>query len=103
MASPGPSTVIARAMAWAEPSPAGVGQTSGPPSPPNGVPAGKVPPPRKLPAIWGKIRRTIFFCLYADRSIFPSAESVFGFFLSTSHDEWRRADYRLECGRSIRA
>ncbi len=39
----------------------GSGTDERPPSPPNGVPAGKVPPPRKLPAIWGKIRRSIFF------------------------------------------
>ena len=102
MASPGPATVIARAMAWAKPFTAGVGQTSGPLRHPMVCQRGKCPP-RKLHAIWGTIRGPIFYFWYADRSIFPSAESVFGFFLATSHDEWRRADRRLECGRSIRA
>ncbi len=60
-------------------------------------------PPRKLHAIWGTIRQSNFYSLYADPSILPSAESVFRFFLATSHYEWRHVDCRLECGRSIRA
>ena len=38
MASLGPATVIAWAMAWAKPFPAGVGQTSGLPSPKRACP-----------------------------------------------------------------
>jgi hypothetical protein len=60
-------------------------------------------PTRKLRVNRGNLHGLFFFSLHADFSIFPPVESVFRFLITTSHREWRRANRRLECGRSIRA
>ncbi len=60
-------------------------ETSASPSLPNGVPVGKVPPPQAACYLKENSCLNFFYCSYADFSIFPPAESVFGFFLATSH------------------